>query len=264
MRSPVAGCANCSRSGVQVIPAVAGQARLALQSAARLVQRIADQRMPRMREMNAHLVRPSGGDVDVEQRAPESALEHRRYAVRRLTVLAGSRHCSEQWMRHRADRHVDHQPFAPRLTKRKSAVGLRDDVFAPRPRQRRRCRVVAREQHQPGRMPPKTMKRARLGILLPHQRQQGVIEVAAGRQRRQPARFVDRDDRLVLMEDGVVGRHFGFVPWRAMPGDCLTGIQDDAAPHALALDFHFAALDALRPTLRWSSDGAWRRGNRGR
>ena len=67
--------------GMQEVSAVAGKARVLLQPAARLVQRIAKQRMPRIRHVDADLMRTSRRDLDAEQRLIVTLLEHDGDAV---------------------------------------------------------------------------------------------------------------------------------------------------------------------------------------
>ena len=67
--------------GVQEISAVSGQPRLMLDAATRVVERIANQRVTCVSQVNPDLVRASGRDVDAEKRLIVPMLEHDRDAM---------------------------------------------------------------------------------------------------------------------------------------------------------------------------------------
>ena len=75
------------------------------------------------------------------------------------------------------------------------------------------------------------------------------MEKAASRHRRQPARLVDRHDRIVFADDAVVGRHLLLAPGRTMPHHDPAGVEDGVGGGALAFNLDFAAVDAARPFL---------------
>ena len=195
-------------------------------------------------------MRASRRDVDAEQRLIVPLLQNHRDAVRRLAAFARRLHRAEQRMRHRADRHVDHEHLRPRRAEPERAIGFLDVAIAPRARQVRGRVARAREQHQARGVAAETMQRARARIALANQRQQRVIEESAGRHRRQAARLVDHDDRVVLVRR-----------CRSWWGPAARPTADDATSRSVrraawrhrarsdAVDFHFTALDARGPFL---------------
>src|SRR5688572_25940643 len=134
--------------GMQQITAIAGQAGMTLQPAARLIKRIADQRMAGVGQMNARLMGPAARDLDIEQRAVAPALEHYREAVRWFAVFTRRLDGAEQRMRHRANRSVDHEHLRTRLTMPERAIRFLDGAIAPRACQLGCGGAGPREQHE--------------------------------------------------------------------------------------------------------------------
>ena len=104
--------------------------------------------MPGVRQVNAHLVRPARCDVYREQRVVASALEHNGHTVRRLAALGGGLHRTEQRVRHRTDRRIDHEHLRPSRAERQRSIGFPDGAVAPRARELRGGAASAGEQYQ--------------------------------------------------------------------------------------------------------------------
>ena len=121
---------------VQQVTAITGQAGMTLQATAGFIQRITEQRVAGIGHVNADLVRPAGRDLDTEQGLIVALFQDDRHAMRRLAAGARCLHRADQWMRHRANRHVDHEHLGARRAKSDGAIDLFHRVIAPRARQR--------------------------------------------------------------------------------------------------------------------------------
>ena len=129
-------------------------------------------------------------------------------------------------MRHRADRHIDHEPLRARDAEADRAIGFshRRDRATRAPAATRPAAWRA-NRTRPDVPRPSRCSGLASGYCSTHQRQQRALDKSAGRHRRQAARLVDDDDRVVFVDEIVVRGHRHFVPGGTVPYDGLAGIQ---------------------------------------
>ena len=220
------------KRAVQKIPNISGQSlTVRARNAACTIQRIAGQRMPGRRQMDAYLMRPAGKDSHFQKRLLASPLQYADVAARWFSrsVASGNRrvNCFHKRMRNPSYWNINVEFIRGRCADGQSPIDFFNISAAPCLRYFCKNLRRTREQHDAGSSAPQAVQRIRFGITAANQRQQCVFhEQSAARHRRKTGGFCRGQQIFVLIQNRECKRNIRLFPWRTTPYQFLSGLQN--------------------------------------
>jgi hypothetical protein len=239
---------------VQTIPYLARQnLRAGVGDSAPRVERISKKRMAECGEVDPDLVRPSGLDLDLDERAFRAGFDETDPAPGRLPVRPKRLDGSQTAMRHGTDGIVEQDILIwPIGAMRKSAryqrpVSSLHPSHRPRGGELSPRDPVPREEHDSRRAPPQPVQGRRFRKARAHPVKERALEKPPAGHGGKSGGLGDRHHVFVPMQDGERRRNVRLAPRRSVPYEGLAGAEQACDSGGTALDQHEPVLDVAAP-----------------
>ena len=242
--------AKAKALGMEEIAAISGKCRFRPpESSSSGVEGIADQRVSGGGKMNAHLVRPTGLDDDLQKAGIDPPLHQANPAYGALPGGAGRMDRTQARMGRRPDGHLK-----GKVGHGRDAGGQRQVDFShgvpphgcaksrPGPR-------GAGEEHHSRRASPEAMDRGGFRVALSHQGEECMLKEPPAGEGRKPTGLCHGQQIFVFVKHRIGKRRLRLIPGRAPPDEHLAKFQNSISLRLETIQNDFTMLNALLPHL---------------